>query len=43
MLAPHRNGDANLSSTEEKLPEMRNGRIGCTPPDDLLKEVRTVA
>ncbi|PWV95645.1 G3E family GTPase [Hoeflea marina] len=38
-----RDGDANLSRTEEQLVEMTNGCICCTLRDDLLKEVRALA
>jgi G3E family GTPase len=38
-----RDGDANLSRTDEKLVEMTNGCICCTLRDDLLKEVRALA
>lgn len=38
-----RNGDANLSRTNETLVEMTNGCICCTLRDDLLKEVRALA
>jgi len=38
-----RDGDANLSRTDEKLVEMTNGCICCTLRDDLLKEVRLLA
>ncbi len=38
-----RDGDANLSRTNEQLVEMTNGCICCTLRDDLLKEVRTLA
>jgi G3E family GTPase len=38
-----RDGDANLSRTDEKLVEMTNGCICCTLRDDLLQEVRNLA
>lgn len=38
-----RNGDANLSRTQEKLVEFSNGCICCTLRDDLLKEVQRLA
>lgn len=38
-----REGDANLSRTDEKLVEMTNGCICCTLRDDLLREVRKLA
>lgn len=38
-----REGEANLSRTEEQLVEMTNGCICCTLRDDLLKEVRQLA
>ncbi|AHD00121.1 GTP-binding protein [Leisingera methylohalidivorans] len=38
-----RDGDANLSHTEETLVEMTNGCICCTLRDDLLKEVSRLA
>jgi G3E family GTPase len=38
-----RDGDANLSRTDEQLVEMTNGCICCTLRDDLLKEVRALA
>jgi G3E family GTPase len=38
-----RNGDANLSRTEEKLVEFSNGCICCTLRDDLLREVERLA
>jgi G3E family GTPase len=38
-----RDGDANLSRTNEALVEMTNGCICCTLRDDLLKEVRVLA
>ncbi|MBL8584159.1 MAG: GTP-binding protein, partial [Rhizobiaceae bacterium] len=38
-----RDGDANLSRTDEQLVEMTNGCICCTLRDDLLKEVRRLA
>ncbi|MCZ4352802.1 GTP-binding protein [Roseovarius aestuarii] len=38
-----RNGDANLSHTEETLVEMTNGCICCTLRDDLLQEVSRLA
>lgn len=38
-----RDGNANLSRTEEQLVEMTNGCICCTLRDDLLKEVRALA
>jgi G3E family GTPase len=38
-----RNGDAQLSRTEEKLVEFTNGCICCTLRDDLLAEVRRLA
>lgn len=38
-----RDGDANLSRTEEQLVEMTNGCICCTLRDDLLNEVRALA
>ena len=38
-----RDGNANLSRTEEQLVEMTNGCICCTLRDDLLNEVRALA
>lgn len=38
-----RDGDANLSRTQEQLVEMTNGCICCTLRDDLLNEVRALA
>ncbi|WP_196260788.1 zinc metallochaperone GTPase ZigA [Pelagibacterium limicola] len=38
-----REGEANLSRTDEQLVEMTNGCICCTLRDDLLKEVRQLA
>lgn len=38
-----REGDANLSRTDEQLVEMTNGCICCTLRDDLLREVRKLA
>ena len=38
-----REGDANLSRTDEQLVEMTNGCICCTLRDDLLREVRRLA
>ncbi|MFK4826086.1 zinc metallochaperone GTPase ZigA [Paenochrobactrum sp. BZR 588] len=38
-----RNGEANLSRTQEQLVEMTNGCICCTLRDDLLTEVRGLA
>ncbi|MFN7094990.1 MAG: GTP-binding protein, partial [Burkholderiales bacterium] len=38
-----KNGDANLSKTDEKLVEMSNGCICCTLRDDLLIEVERLA
>jgi G3E family GTPase len=38
-----RDGDANLSRTEETLVELTNGCICCTLRDDLLGEVRRLA
>jgi G3E family GTPase len=38
-----RDGDANLSRTDETLVEMTNGCICCTLRDDLLAEVRKLA
>ncbi len=38
-----RNGEANLSRTQEQLVEMTNGCICCTLRDDLLAEVRDLA
>jgi G3E family GTPase len=38
-----RNGDANLSRTQEKLVEFSNGCICCTLRDDLLQEVKRLA
>lgn len=38
-----RNGEANLSRTQEQLVEMTNGCICCTLRDDLLAEVRALA
>jgi G3E family GTPase len=38
-----REGDANLSRTDEKLVEMTNGCICCTLRDDLLAEVRRLS
>ncbi len=38
-----RDGDANLSRTQEQLVEMTNGCICCTLRDDLLNEVRQLA
>lgn len=38
-----KNGDANLSKTDEKLIEMSNGCICCTLRDDLLVEVERLA
>lgn len=38
-----RNGEANLSRTQEQLVEMTNGCICCTLRDDLLTEVRALA
>ncbi|MCE4222357.1 GTP-binding protein [Methylobacterium sp. C25] len=38
-----REGDANLSRTDERLVEMTNGCICCTLRDDLLAEVRRLS
>lgn len=38
-----RDGDANLSRTDERLVEMSNGCICCTLRDDLLEEVSRLA
>ena len=38
-----RDGEANLSRTDEQLVEMTNGCICCTLRDDLLKEVHALA
>lgn len=38
-----KNGEANLSRTEERLVEMSNGCICCTLRDDLLIEVEQLA
>ena len=38
-----RDGNAQLSRTEEQLVEMSNGCICCTLRDDLLAEVRKLA